>query len=1170
MVHKGKNVKLLYQLRKNPKLLILTVFFVTTNSIVARILDKRDLKGLYDAVLEDKNHLSPFHGYPWIESDLLQKHYEYGNANVVKDERGIVKKINGKGTDPTMYLILDFFHLVDNVFGYSQVPTKVAKYLSPENIGQIMVIIENLENKEETATKQAQKQIANIMLKSMTPILAAGTKAEQNLKEFGNTAIKTVANMPELEQLSKKKKSKYFNFTQSQWKKSLINLSKESKEEIEKLFESLNLTPEIKQKYNQTIVNMISQFNDKQESVKKHKNVFNFVKGDVGYLARMVIESLKESGHIQRKTPQELRYSRYTTHAIFLSLLYDKAKRMNDFKTYFNQFTPSILKTDAATLLSQRFADIIDETKISNKVDGNWQYKTPDEVKSFFKQNYEQIAYEAIDALHQTIPPLIPWMELTTRGENFANCGAVTLMSFLRIVMSKLGVYKAKTRRFDTENMQQIFENYFKKRGISFDHNKMKKNVVPLVLFLEEFNYGSITSGELFHRKLNSLLFDIPGIKYLRRVKKDQTERLKNNAMPAIHTTTITYGTYQDFDDSWYLLEITGYPSTFVEACNHFFGTTIKTFKELCNLFEFTLDPGENYTVKDINDKQIYDDYYKNNIRSIPKPILTTTINDEEIKIQISLSDGHSSIKLLQERNTDKYEYILDTIILNMHNSFILRNLASLYPFAKQTMWDRAKYLKPEINEQAMLFYLAMTINLSVQQGKANIVSYLVKINKTAPKALLGGLNDKLIASVVSSGDDESAITILEGFTNKDHELTKHSLATMHECVKILNTMSFKKDGCEYLLKTLNVHGWQQIAGQELDNVIEDTKTLFQQQTRENQYRLAENVSKHTEISKNHPKLVPLLDKVLADAPSILSVVENINNTIEAIVTSENNSAKQQEKITMLEKFITQIEHNYELYDILNTTIEREQKSAYIPIIEKILSDQILPSAPKDFRKLRDSIIIIADQYPNIQPELENFFLTLLPYFFKPNNEYRDPTDIDEIDLIYTLGNKIAEKIIEKNYQKAYRNITKFFQGAEKKQISSIYLEKHTELLDFMLKYHHNQKTLNEKRKKLINRCLLLFFAACIKADDLKSTWETNLEPILNAIESFASPDFFEQVGQLENMVNDRKKQLATDIKALEEHAKGDDDIERLKKQLKDLKEIEIPLKQLTKKIREE
>ena len=146
-----------------------------------------------------------------------------------------------------------------------------------------------------------------------------------------------------------------------------------------------------------------------------------------------------------------------------------------------------------------------------------------------------------------------------------------------------------------------------------------------------------------------------------------------------------------------------------------------------------------------------------------------------------------------------------------------------------------------------------------------------------------------------------------------------------------------------------------------MDNVIEDTKTLFQQQTKENQYRLAEDVSKYTEISKNHPELVPLLNKALADAPSVLSTVEIINNTIEAIVTSEDNSLAQQEKITMLEEFITQIEHNYELYEILNTTIEREQKSAYVPIIEKILSDQIFPSRLKDFRKLRDIMMTIAN-----------------------------------------------------------------------------------------------------------------------------------------------------------------------------------------------------------------
>ena len=149
---------------------ILLASLSIANFTNGRIPDKRDLRGLYDAVLDNKKYLSPYNGFIWIESEsLLLNYYKYGYANIEKDKEGVVKQVKKQGTDPTMYLLLSFFHEVDKQISATKVPGKPGTYLTPKIIGQLMVDIEKLEGLEEKnqLIRKTQQNMAASMLSAI-------------------------------------------------------------------------------------------------------------------------------------------------------------------------------------------------------------------------------------------------------------------------------------------------------------------------------------------------------------------------------------------------------------------------------------------------------------------------------------------------------------------------------------------------------------------------------------------------------------------------------------------------------------------------------------------------------------------------------------------------------------------------------------------------------------------------------------------------------------------------------------------------------------------------------------------------------------------------------------------------------------------------------------------
>ncbi len=1141
-------------------------------SMQSRISDKRKLKGLFDSITDTKKHLSPFHGFIWIESDLLEKFYQWGNANVVKDEQGIVKTVKRKGTDPTMYLIIELFHLVHGHFGATEVSTKPATYFTPDVIGNIVSLIDTLEGVEEGALKKAQKKLATIIFTAMKPIIAVKVQADQELDNFGNQAAENVQIMLQHEAfktMPKKTKTKYFNFgtKRKEWKKSLINLSKETDGTIKRLFANLNLTDGEKDTYAKTMIDLSNNFKTLQENQKKNTRLVNLIKGDAGYLAHMTIESLKESGHIKLKTPRELRYPQYTTHAIFLSLLYDKTEKMDDFMEYFKQFTPGILKANVTTLLAQQFADIDEKTKISNQVTHNWKNNPLNTLMPFFKKNYEQIVYEAINALSPIVPPLVRYQDIRIMGEEFANCGITTLINFMQIIMAKLNIYDASTKRFDIENMQAKLQSYFTQHTIVFDQSKMEKNLDPFIAFLKEFNHGSITSGELFHKKLTALLSNIPGIKYLRRVKKDGTEKsIKDNSLPAVHETSNTKGTYQALDDTWYLVEMSGYPSTFIEYCNHLFGLNIQSFKALCDTFGFSIKIGDGKSVEDITDMRVYDDYYKKKIHSIQKPILSTTINNEPFSVQIVLSDAHSSIKLLQETYEDKFAPVLDIVIPHMHDIFIFRNLAALYPFAKQTMAYRTKLLKPEVHEQAMLKYLAMTTNIEAPKIQSQIINQLVIKNKTADETLLGNLTGKLISSVIKTKDDEGAITILKGIANKNHNFSKTSLILMHQAAQILNTDYFKRLGCEELLRAVYTHDWQQLVGPELEDIITDIEGLFKQLNEYKQQEIAIKTLTKAHFTKHHNTLIPLLKTAMQQEPMSLSYIGKI---VEALAHS-GDLFDEDTKATLLNRLIPRIDSDLTVFTTFQAIITQQIESAYDQMIYR-LAQVKWDSRYIFYEKL--SMIAILEQHPHIHPTLAKFFdkafnenylsYTILK-LVKKEDLHLYQSDQDEAEK---YGIEIAKKIIEINYKQAYTAIKHYFKRlpyeiAEKKREGLVHA---FQLLIFMIDHHIQQNEVILEEKQLLDDCMVDFFTSCLEFQ-IQYAWENYIQPILKLIEERSTPDFNGSIIYLRRMFPSKIKQIENTIQTLK---KQNQDIQEMENLLEQFKEVKEPLRKLITKILE-
>jgi len=103
----------------------------------------QEMNGWFDAVRDDKKHLSPFIGFVETEIQMQEKIYRFLVEAEYHQPRGIpvVKKVIKGGQ--VARLVHSLFRLVGSDFRCASSPTGVAFYFHAAEIGSIVAAIEN-------------------------------------------------------------------------------------------------------------------------------------------------------------------------------------------------------------------------------------------------------------------------------------------------------------------------------------------------------------------------------------------------------------------------------------------------------------------------------------------------------------------------------------------------------------------------------------------------------------------------------------------------------------------------------------------------------------------------------------------------------------------------------------------------------------------------------------------------------------------------------------------------------------------------------------------------------------------------------------------------------------------------------------------------------------------
>ncbi len=1052
----------------------------------SRIADKRDLRGLYDAVIEEKKYLSPFHGFIWVESGLLEKYYVWGNATVELDANGVVKKVIS--ADNTMRLILSLFHRVPGQFGRTTLKNNPASYLTPESIGKMVAAIDRYEGKTEKEAAALQKELVTIFM-NILPTAHSMQNSEKILVDIANKTMQLLQN-PSIQQLQNNKKTKqYFNFTKSQWKKSLQNLSKLSNEQIRKLFDSI--TAEDKEQLANLVAEYVENFKNSTASLDSITKEFNVLKSSVTNIAKYMVESLKECGSIIRTSQKDPSYPPYTTQMILLSFLYDAAARKDDFLIYFKQFSPAIIHPEEGYFEGQ-LDHTLDITSQARGMRNN--------IESYIMYQFEQLAYEAIYNLGSLLPPKIRDSRVSIKGCEFIDCGEATIMTLLRVLVAKMGAYDFSKSLFIADDLPSKISQFFTTNNIPFNAAKMQENILPFQNFLQKYSNATIVDGFSINQTLTDISSDLPGIKYLQKIKNDgSAPAYKDSREPMLHplpgkTYGEEFGNHELVDDQYTLFELAGYPSSFITIVNHFFGTNFTSFSELCTAFDFALT-GD---VQIADDKNIWVTYFEQNIEKVPKVTMHSIINNTPITLTISLSTGHTNLEFVDtNKSFDRHEPMLDHLLPLITSDISIQNLTACYPYAKEQIEIRLNVSKTVL-DSAYLLFVALSSNIKKSKVQGEFLYTSIMHNEFEPNKFLNVTSEKMLASFIVSPNLYLIGEIISAFAKKEHILSEHSLTLMEKLLSCFPPDSKKKQtlkGLVYpdVLKFIVNHHWEQFAtDSHFVSILDTVTTWLNSQPIDVQQAIIIESLTSSELQTIPDSLIPCLKLALEGE---LFPRTNKVNYLQVLHHTKTDFFTPEEK----EKKIQSILSNMFKHNAWSTETEiiEADASFLFPLLFTLLHQS---KFMEDFGSFHDAgILLLKLINKNITPGTSLYSITE-EIANKLFNVQYITTYLSEPDMSEFLAHTIisaTKEIIE--YQKTLffpfiktffaSGIEKFLATDTSKTLTDLIRESedirafqncYANIIDNMLSFYNKAESLDAQTTPLIKTCLTSFFTFCI------------------------------------------------------------------------------------------
>jgi len=375
-------------------------------------------------------------------------------------------------------------------------------------------------------------------------------------------------------------------------------------------------------------------------------------------------------------------YPKYTTHFVLLSFLYQKITSVQELKDYCAQFKPSILKENAEEILENAELDKSITIEFLEK-----EFSAVGNKQAFIDNNFERITLATVfKALQErTLPKLSDYVRCSIGEDSFNPCAENTVLNFVRILMAKIGIYDRDAQCYRAEKIAGAVEALLKDNKIPYAKEELAKKLENITSFFTKFPDARLASAGDLHQAWVNLISNLPDVKYLRAVRKDNGEYFAHKTLhaPFVHPVTgKKYDLFRVCGDDVTTYELSGSPDNVLNIANYLFGLSCTTLAGLCNLFGFRGEGVERLS-DDVLYKMTHDlvakvtaeapseitadvdkleEYLFKKVADAPelrgKATLVTEILGKSVQLKLSTTLGHSEVT---DETVAKVEFSLST-----------------------------------------------------------------------------------------------------------------------------------------------------------------------------------------------------------------------------------------------------------------------------------------------------------------------------------------------------------------------------------------------------------------------------------------------------------------------------------------------------------------------------
>ena len=460
--------------------------------------------------------------------------------------------------------------------------------------------------------------------------------------------------------------------------------------------------------------------------------------------AQTLVDAYNESNQLlfDKQNIEFQKYPQNMPTNIFLAFLISKIQSKAELKKYATSFQPSILKDDVTEKIWTESFEVGKEPVL-------WKIELADLSPS----KYEELCYALINntvqdsflpgflGYHHDTPSRVTQFKAgkglgRIEGLNRADCNETSVLNLFRITWAILGCIK--NQKYDLTNLPQKIAEIHQKISSKITLENIQEKLKTLIKLLDG------KAIDVFDSAMNlewlNLISNLDQVKYLIKcnLKTKLCEKVEYTS-PVVLTNgnQLKHGSHMhealDKKD-FFVFELTGLQSSFIEPFNVFCGFNFKNLKELCDAFSIT-------TLSDISN---FDDDSLYNRQTSPIKF-NCTIENKPAPFAIEFSIGHAIFTAISQHSSAWEDSHIFDITKKIRSDYRIRNIA-------YGIKDIFKHIPEDaFTDQTLAYSLYLLGDFSSAQETGNTLALIMKKNidfsKNKPLAALANyVAEKILA----------------------------------------------------------------------------------------------------------------------------------------------------------------------------------------------------------------------------------------------------------------------------------------------------------------------------------------------------------------------------------------------------------------------------------------